>query len=71
MTDTRTPTDIGGRNLGPNLFVTGSLAWLLWLRAPRAAGAHPSVAIAARLGALAVPLAMAAALGALALTGPV
>jgi arsenical pump membrane protein len=27
-----------GLNLGPNLFVTGSLAWILWLRAagPRA-----------------------------------
>ena len=60
-----------GLNLGPNLFVTGSLAWLLWLRAARAAGARPSVATAARLGALAVPLAMAAALGASALTGPI
>jgi arsenical pump membrane protein len=58
-----------GLNLGPNLFVTGSLAWLLWLRAARAAGACPSVTTAARLGALAVPLSMAAALGALALTG--
>ena len=60
-----------GLNLGPNLFVTGSLAWLLWLRAARAAGARPSVATASRIGAVAVPLAMAAALGALALTGPV
>ena len=31
-----------GLNLGPNLFVTGSLAWLLWLRAARPAGAAPS-----------------------------
>ena len=60
-----------GLNLGPNLCVTGSLAWLLWLRAARAAGARPSVATAARLGALAVPLSIAAALGALALTGPI
>ena len=60
-----------GLNLGPNLFVTGSLAWLLWLRAARAAGARPSVAIAARLGALSVPLAMAAALAALALAGSI
>jgi arsenical pump membrane protein len=58
-----------GLNLGPNLFVTGSLAWILWLRAARAAGARPSVARAARLGALAVPLSIAAALGALAITG--
>ena len=28
-----------GLNLGPNLFVTGSLAWILWLRAARNAGA--------------------------------
>ena len=58
-----------GLNLGPNLFVTGSLAWILWLRAARAAGARPSVASAARIGALAVPLSIAAALGALAVTG--
>jgi arsenical pump membrane protein len=60
-----------GLNLGPNLFVTGSLAWFLWLRAARTAGASPSVAATARIGALAVPLSMAAALGALALTGTV
>jgi arsenical pump membrane protein len=58
-----------GLNLGPNLFVTGSLAWILWLRAARTAGARPSIAKASRLGAVAVPLSMAAALGALALTG--
>jgi arsenical pump membrane protein len=58
-----------GLNLGPNLFVTGSLAWLLWLRAARSAGSHPSIAKASRLGVVAVPLSMAAALGALALTG--
>lgn len=58
-----------GLNIGPNLCVTGSLAWLLWLRAARGAGAAPSLARAARLGVVAVPLAMAAALGALALTG--
>ena len=58
-----------GLNLGPNLFVTGSLAWILWLRAARAAGARPSVARAARLGGIAVPLSIAAALGALAVTG--
>jgi arsenical pump membrane protein len=58
-----------GLNLGPNLYVTGSLAWLLWLRAARSAGARPSLAKASRLGALVVPLSMAAALGALALSG--
>ncbi len=58
-----------GLNLGPNLFVTGSLAWILWLRSARAAGARPSVARASRVGAIAVPLSMAAALGALMLTG--
>ena len=58
-----------GLNLGPNLFVTGSLAWILWLRVARTAGARPSIAKASRLGAFAVPLSMAAALGALVLTG--
>jgi arsenical pump membrane protein len=58
-----------GLNLGPNLYVTGSLAWLLWLRAARAAGARPSVGRASRLGLIAVPLALALAVGALMLTG--
>jgi arsenical pump membrane protein len=58
-----------GLNIGPNLFVTGSLAWLLWLRAARSAGAEPSVEKASRLGVIAVPLAMAAALGMLAIGG--
>ena len=40
-----------GLNLGPNLFVTGSLAWVLWLRSARAAGVQPSIATAARIGA--------------------
>jgi arsenical pump membrane protein len=58
-----------GLNLGPNLFVTGSLAWLVWLRAARTAGAQPSIKKASRIGAIAVPLSMAAALGVLAITG--
>ncbi len=58
-----------GLDIGPNLFVTGSLAWLLWLRAARAAGAEPSVARAGLLGVLSVPLSMAAAVGMLVLTG--
>jgi arsenical pump membrane protein len=59
---------IVGLNLGPNLCVTGSLAWLLWLRAARRAGAWPSLARASLIGAVAVPLSMAAALAGLALT---
>ncbi len=58
-----------GLNLGPNLFVTGSLAWVLWLRTARAAGAEPSIPTAARLGAVAVPLSIVAAVGLLTLTG--
>jgi arsenical pump membrane protein len=58
-----------GLNLGPNLGVTGSLAWLLWLRAARGAGARPSLRRASALGLVAVPLSMAAALAGLALTG--
>jgi arsenical pump membrane protein len=58
-----------GLNLGPNLFASGSLAWLLWLRAARAAGSQPSIIKASRLGAVAVPLAMLAALGVLAASG--
>jgi arsenical pump membrane protein len=58
-----------GLNIGPNLCVTGSLAWLLWLRAAHSAGGRPSVAAAVRLGLVAVPLALAAALAALAVTG--
>ena len=59
-----------GLNLGPNLFVTGSLAWFLWLRAARASGAKPSVRHASCLGAAAAPLSLAAAVGVLLLTGP-
>ena len=58
-----------GLNLGPNLCVTGSLAWLLWLRAARRASAAPSLTRASRLGLVAVPLAMAVAVGALAISG--
>jgi arsenical pump membrane protein len=58
-----------GLNVGPNMFVTGSLAWILWLRSARAAGAEPSIARATRLGIVAGPAAMAASVGALWLTG--
>jgi arsenical pump membrane protein len=57
-----------GLDVGPNLFVTGALSWILWLRAARTVGARPSLARATRLGLVATPLAMAAALAALRLT---
>jgi arsenical pump membrane protein len=50
-----------GLNIGPNLFITGSLAWVLWWRAARATRAEPSVRQAARLGLISAPLSMAAA----------
>jgi hypothetical protein len=55
--------------VGPNLFVTGSLAWILWLRAARGAGGHPEVRRASLLGLISVPLAIAAAVGVLLLSG--
>jgi arsenical pump membrane protein len=58
-----------GLNVGPNLFVTGSLAWILWLRAARNAGGHPEVRRASLLGLVTVPLAIAAAVGVLLLSG--
>ncbi|MGH3274853.1 MAG: hypothetical protein ACRDNZ_11120, partial [Streptosporangiaceae bacterium] len=61
---------LAGLDLGPNLCVTGSLAWLLWLRAARQAGERPSLRRASALGLVAVPLSMVLALGALVLTGP-
>ncbi len=58
-----------GLNVGPNLFVTGSLAWFLWLKVARSSGATPSVGEASRISLVAVPLSLAAALCALALAG--
>jgi arsenical pump membrane protein len=58
-----------GLNVGPNLFVTGSLAWVLWLRAARAAGGRPSIRRASLLGVVSVPLAITAAVGILVATG--
>ncbi len=58
-----------GLNVGPNLFVTGSLAWLLWLRAARTAGARPDVRRASLLGLASAPLAIGAAVGVLVLRG--
>ncbi len=58
-----------GLNVGPNMFVTGSLAWVLWLRAARAAGGRPDVTRASLLGLASAPLAIAAAVGVLVLGG--
>ena len=58
-----------GLNVGPNLFVTGSLAWFLWLRAARAAGGRPDIRRACLLGLASAPLAMVAAVGLLVLSG--
>jgi arsenical pump membrane protein len=58
-----------GLDIGPNLFVTGSLSWILWIKAAKLAGARPSISHATRLGVVAAPLAIAAATGALALVG--
>ena len=58
-----------GLDIGPNLFVTGSLAWVLWRRAVTSSGSKPPVRRAVVLGLISVPLAMAAALGLLTLTG--
>src|SRR5262249_52442047 len=57
-----------GLTLGRNLFVAGSLAWILWLRPAGTADARPSIWHARRLGVVAVALSMAAALGMLAVT---
>jgi len=54
-----------GLNVGPNLFVSGSLAWVLWLRAARAAGEDPRIGRASLLGVASAPLAVAAAIGVL------
>jgi arsenical pump membrane protein len=54
-----------GLDLGPNLFVTGSLSALLWFRSARRAGADPSVRHTAAVGIVAAPLAMVAAVGVL------
>jgi arsenical pump membrane protein len=54
-----------GLNVGPNLFVTGSLAWVLWLRAARAAGGRPNLRKAVLLGVVSAPVAIAGAVGVL------
>jgi arsenical pump membrane protein len=58
-----------GLNIGPNLFMTGSLAWVLWWRSARTTGARPSLIAACRLGLLSAPLAIAAAMVVLTASG--
>ena len=58
-----------GLNIGPNLFVSGSLAWVLWWRSARTTGARPSAMAAARLGLISAPLAIVAAMAVLTASG--
>jgi arsenical pump membrane protein len=58
-----------GLNIGPNLFVTGSLAWALWWKAARTAKAEPSISKAAQLGLISAPLSLAAAVTMLVVVG--
>lgn len=60
-----------GLDLGPNLFVSGSLAWVLWHASARAAGGRPDVGRTVRLGLVAAPLSLAAAVGCLLISGHV
>ncbi len=52
-----------GIDLGPNLSVTGSLATILWLSALRKEGVEVSAGRFLKVGVVAMPLALAAALG--------
>ena len=58
-----------GLNIGPNLFVTGSLSWVLWWRSAQRVDAFPSIRRATTLGLASAPLAMAAAVAVLVLQG--
>ena len=58
-----------GVDLGPNLSVTGSLATILWLQAIRREGEDVGFAAFLKVGAVAMPLALVAALGARLLLG--
>jgi arsenical pump membrane protein len=58
-----------GLDVGPNLWVTGSLAWVLWIRTARATGCRPPTTRAVAIGLVSAPLAMAAALALLGVTG--
>ncbi len=58
-----------GLNIGPNLFATGSLAWVLWIRAARVAGVRAPVKRTTLTGLIAAPIAIAGAVVALELVG--
>jgi Na+/H+ antiporter NhaD/arsenite permease-like protein len=58
-----------GVDLGPNLSITGSLATILWLQAIRREGENVGFWCFLKIGALAMPLALIAALGARLLVG--
>jgi arsenical pump membrane protein len=58
-----------GVDIGPNLSVTGSLATILWLTAIRREGEDVSFMAFLKVGAVAMPLALIAALGARLLLG--
>ena len=58
-----------GLNVGPNLFATGSLAWVLWWRSAPTGRRSPSIRRATVLGLVSAPLAIAAAVGVLVLQG--
>jgi arsenical pump membrane protein len=57
-----------GLDLGPNLFVTGSLAWVLWWRAIRHTGLAPSLSRAVLISATSAIVAIPVALAVYALT---
>jgi arsenical pump membrane protein len=58
-----------GLNIGPNLFISGSLAWVLWWRSARTTDARPSLPAAVRLGLVSAPLAIVAAMAVLTASG--
>ncbi len=58
-----------GVDLGPNLSITGSLATILWLQAIRREGEDVGFMAFLKVGAVAMPLALIAALGARLLIG--
>jgi arsenical pump membrane protein len=55
-----------GLNIGPDIAFTGSLSAYLWYRAARSAGVRPSLKTSSALGIVLAPIAIAAALVALA-----
>jgi arsenical pump membrane protein len=58
-----------GLDIGPNLFVTGSLAWVLWMASAQRAGERPPVRRTVIAGLVSAPLALLAAVGGLYLAG--